>query len=125
MNMKNLYLYLFAIFLGAALIMPSVAASTAKYDAKNKAFYSQLSCKASTRAVVALAQSMEARGISQLDFNKVIIEALQGTSLSPNGPRWQCCRACVENDLPNNSAACQCCDGLGDDVIDIPDVEQR
>ncbi|SEQ77670.1 hypothetical protein SAMN05421690_1001113 [Nitrosomonas sp. Nm51] len=125
MNVRNLYFHFFTVLLGMVLIIPPVAAEAAKYDAKNKAFYSQLSCKASTRAVVALAESMEARGFSQLDFNKVIIEALQGTALSPNGPRWECCRACVDNDQPNDSAACQCCDGLGDNVIDIQDVEKH
>ncbi|SEN11591.1 hypothetical protein [Nitrosomonas marina] len=125
MNVRNLYLHFFVVLLGTILIAFPVAAEAARYDATNKAFYGQLSCKASKRAIAALAESMETRGVSQLDFNKVIVEALQGTALSPDGPRWQCCRACVENDLPNDSAACQCCDGLGDDVIDVPDVEQR
>ncbi|SFK46737.1 hypothetical protein SAMN05216302_100727 [Nitrosomonas aestuarii] len=123
MSAKMIIVRCLALAVIASFIMSPVMAKEKVTDAKNKAFYSQLSCKASTRAVVALAASLEAKGVSQLDINKAIIEVLQGTSLSPNGPRWTCCRACVENDLPNDSAACQCCDGLGDQIIDISDVD--
>ncbi|GJL74482.1 hypothetical protein [Nitrosomonas sp.] len=123
MNAKIFIARLLALIVVALFMMSPVAAKEKMTDAKTKAFYNQLSCKASAKAVVALAASLEAKGTSQLDINKAIIESLQGTSLSPNGPRWTCCRACVENDLPNDSAACQCCDGLGDQVIDILDVD--
>ncbi len=124
MNAK-IFLARLLTLVAVTLFMMSPVAAKEKMtdDAKTKAFYNQLSCKASAKAVVALAASLEAKGISQLDINKAIIESLQGTALSPDGPRWTCCRACVENDLPNDSAACQCCDGLGDQVIDISDVE--
>ena len=91
-------------------IISPAAAKEKVTDPKNRAFYNQLSCKASSRAVIALAASLEDKGVSQLDINKAIINVLQG-SLVPGGPRWECCEACVENDLPNSSAACQCCDG--------------
>ncbi len=125
MKLENLFFHFSVVILFTAIITLPVAAEAAQSNAKNRAFYGQLSCKASKQAVAALAKSMEARGVSQLDFNKAIIDAFQGTSLSPNGPRWQCCKACVDNDQPNDSAACQCCDGLGDNVIDTPVVEQR
>ncbi len=92
------------------IILPAVAKENVT-DPQNRSFYNQLSCKASDRAVIALAASLENKGVSRLEINKAIIEALQGTSLNPNAPRWRCCEACVENNLPNDSTTRQCCDG--------------
>lgn len=111
MNTKKTDMRLLVFAVMTLFIISPIVAKEKATDPKNKAFYSQLSCKASAQAVAALAASLENKGISRLDINRTIIEALQGTSLSPDGPRWECCKACVENDLPNDSAACQCCDG--------------
>ena len=79
----------------------------------DKAFYKELSCQAQSQSVLALVETMAERNVPTLSINKLLTAILITPELVPGSPRWTCCRACVENDLPNSSAACQCCDGLG------------
>lgn len=111
MKMKQL---MHAFLMTTILLLSSSGALFAKtLDSVDRAFYDELSCQAKNTSVLALIEKLAEQNVSQLQINKFLTDILITPGLIPGSPRWTCCRACVENDLPNSSAACQCCDGLG------------
>ncbi len=103
------------IAISAVTAIPTIAEDI---NTNDRLFYRQLSCQASRQTAIVLVNQLQKQGLSSLEINKIIVDALGPNGLTPGGPRWECCEACVENDLPNSSAACQCCDGLGDGLLD-------
>ena len=119
--MKTIINSLVLTLMTAFIALPAAAEEIVTDDDRN--FYRQLSPEASAVTVVTLEGLLEDAGVSQLYIKRVIVKTLQEDGLSPDSPRWSCCETCIEKEQPNDSVACQCCSGAGDDIIVATDDE--